>query len=89
MAASAAEAQALAQVWKIKPGGSALSDEAKLFIGWQAEFDKRCRSNGWIDPAGLQRHVIELIAAGHFALPEKQNLNSNRKIGRASCRERV
>ena len=70
MAASAAEAQALARVWKIKPGGSALSDEAKLFIGWQAEFDKRCRSNGWIDPAGLQRHVIELIAAGQFALPE-------------------
>ena len=70
MAASAAEAQALARVWKIRADGSALSDEAKLFIGWQAEFDKRCRSNGWIDPAGLQRQVIELIAAGHFALPE-------------------
>lgn len=70
MAASAAEAQALARVWKIRADGSALSDEAKLFIGWQTEFDKRCRSNGWIDPAGLQRQVIELIAAGHFALPE-------------------
>ncbi|TXT25869.1 MAG: hypothetical protein FD131_4433 [Rhodocyclaceae bacterium] len=70
MAASAAEAQALARVWKIRADGSALSDEAKLFIGWQTEFDKRCRSNCWIDPAGLQRQVIELIAAGHFALPE-------------------
>jgi len=69
MAASAAEAQALARVWKIRADGSELSDEAKLFIGWQAEFDKRCRSNGWIDTAGLQRQVVELIAAGHFALP--------------------
>jgi len=70
MAASAAEAQGLARVWKISPGGSALSDEAKLFVGWQAEFDRRCRSKGWIDSAGLQRHVIELIAGGHFTLPD-------------------
>jgi exodeoxyribonuclease-5 len=69
MAASAAEAQALARIWKLKPGGSQLSDEAKLFIGWQAEFDKRCRSNGWIDLAGLHRQLIALIEAGHFALP--------------------
>ena len=70
MAASAAEAQALARVWKIRADGSELSDEAKLFIGWQAEFDKRCRANGWIDSAGLQRQVIALIADGHFSLPE-------------------
>lgn len=69
MAASAAEAQALCRVWKLKPGGGELSDEAKLFIGWQADFDKRCRAAGWIDAAGLQRQLIELIAAGHFALP--------------------
>jgi exodeoxyribonuclease-5 len=70
MAASAAEAQALARIWKISLGGATLSDEAKLFVGWQAEFDKRCRSNGWIDLAGLHRQLIDLIAAGHFALPE-------------------
>jgi exodeoxyribonuclease-5 len=70
MAASAAEAQGLARIWKISPGGSALSEEAKLFLGWQGEFEKRCRSKGWIDPAGLQRQVIELIQAGHFSLPE-------------------
>jgi probable DNA repair protein len=69
MAASAAEAQALCRVWKLAPGGSALSDEAKLFLGWQAEFDQRCRSNGWIDGAGLQRQLIALIEAGHFTLP--------------------
>jgi len=70
MAASAAEAQALARVWKISPGTGNLSDEARLFVGWQAEFEKRCRSQGWIDAAGLHRRLIELIAAGHFTLPE-------------------
>ncbi len=69
MAASAAEAQALCRIWQLKPGGSQLSDEAKLFVGWQAEFEKRCRSGGWIDAAGLHRQLIGLIAAGHFALP--------------------
>jgi exodeoxyribonuclease-5 len=70
MAASAAEAQALVRAWKLSPGGSPLSDEAKLFAGWQAEFEKRCRNNGWIDPAGLHRQVIALIADGHFTLPD-------------------
>jgi probable DNA repair protein len=69
MAASAAEAQALCRVWKLRPGGALLSDEARLFVGWQAEFEKRCRSSGWIDTAGLHRQVIGLIEAGHFALP--------------------
>ena len=69
MAASAAEAQALCRVWKLRPGGALLSDEARLFVGWQAEFEKRCRSGGWIDAAGLHRQVIGLIEAGHFALP--------------------
>jgi len=71
MAAAAAEAQALSRIWTIRPDGSALSDEAELFVGWQAEFEKRCRSKGWIDQAGLHRQVVDLIAAGHFVLPER------------------
>ena len=70
MAASTAEAQALCRVWKLQPAGSQLSDEAKLFIGWQADFEKRCRAGGWIDGAGLHRQLIDLIGAGHFTLPE-------------------
>lgn len=69
MAASAAEAQALCRIWKLKPGGGQLSDEARLFIGWQSEFEKRCRAGGWIDAAGLHRQLIGLVEAGHFALP--------------------
>lgn len=70
MAASAAEAQALCRVWKLKPDGAPLSDEARLFVGWQSDFDKRCRAAGWLDVAGVQRQLIALLAAGHFALPE-------------------
>ena len=70
MAASAAEAQALCRVWKLKPDGAPLSDEARLFVGWQSDFDKRCRAAGWLDVAGVQRQLISLLEAGHFALPE-------------------
>ncbi|MBS1140908.1 MAG: hypothetical protein H6R13_2361 [Proteobacteria bacterium] len=70
MATSAAEAQALCRVWKLQPGGGELSDEAKLFIGWQADFEKRCQASGWIDTAGLHRQLIVLIEAGHFTLPK-------------------
>lgn len=69
MAASAAEAHALARIWNIRPGSGQLSDEAKLFLGWQAEFEKRCRASGWLDQASLHRQLVELIAAGHFTLP--------------------
>jgi probable DNA repair protein len=69
MAASAAEAHALSRIWSIRPALGMLSDEARLFTGWQAEFEKRCRSGGWLDPAGLHLRLIGLIEAGHFQLP--------------------
>ena len=69
MAASATEAHALSRLWNIHPAGAQLADEARLFAGWQAEFDKRCRAAGWIDTISLQRQLIDLIAAGHFTLP--------------------
>jgi exodeoxyribonuclease-5 len=70
MAASAAEAHALSRLWNIRPGGAQLADETRLFAGWQLEFDKRCRAAGWSDTISLQRQLIGLIAAGHFALPD-------------------
>ena len=69
MAASAAEAHALAGIWKIQPGGAELSAEAQLFVGWQAAFEKRCQVGGWVDPARLYWRLIGLIEAGHFTLP--------------------
>lgn len=69
MAASAAEAHALARIWHIDPAAGPVSDEARLFAGWQAEFLKRCQAGGWIDLAGLQWRLIGLIEDGHFTLP--------------------
>jgi len=69
MAASAAEAHALSCIWNIPPLSDELSDEARLFVGWQAAFEKRCRAGGWLDPASLQRRLIDLIEDGHFTLP--------------------
>lgn len=71
MASAAAEAQALTRIWNLRPAIGALSDEARLFTGWQAEFERHCRKAGWIDQAGQQRRVIELIASGHFCLPAR------------------
>ena len=70
MAASAAEAHALARVWQLDPTAGELSDEARLFVGWRSAFLDQCAAGGWLDPAGLQLEIIGLIEAGHFALPE-------------------
>jgi len=74
MAASASEAHALSRIWNIRPAVGMLSDEARLFTGWQAEFEKRCRTGGWIDTAGLHWRLIGLIESGHFNLPEAVTL---------------
>ncbi len=70
MAASAAEAHALARVWQLDPTAGELSDEARLFVGWRSAFLDQCAAGGWLDSAGLQLEIIGLIEAGHFALPE-------------------
>ena len=75
MAGAAAEAHALTRIWKLRPAIGAVSDEARLFTGWQAEFERRCQKAGWIDIAGLQCRVIELIAAGGFALPQRVEMH--------------
>ncbi len=69
MAASAAEAHALSRLWNIRPGGALLADEARLFAGWQRDFDKHCKAAGWCDATTFQQQVINLITTGHFALP--------------------
>ncbi|HSG24366.1 MAG TPA: hypothetical protein VLA64_15580, partial [Azonexus sp.] len=73
MAASAAEAHALSCIWNIQPLSDEISDEARLFVGWQAAFEKRCQEGGWLDPASLQRRLIDLIEDGHFTLPATIN----------------
>jgi len=69
MANSAAEAHAISRLWNIHPTGRQLADEARLFAAWQADFDKRCQAANWSDTTSLHLQLIDLIAAGHFALP--------------------
>ena len=69
MAGSAAEAHALSRLWHIRPTGNQLADEARHFAAWQVEFDRRCRATNRRDTTSLHLQFIELIAAGHFALP--------------------
>lgn len=69
LAASAMEAHALCRRWGLEAGG--VSDENRLFAAWQRDFLKRCQEQGWIDAAGLQLAVLDLLAAGHCALPEQ------------------
>lgn len=71
MAGSALEAQQLLRVWPdlAEPSALPLADEAQLFRRWQAEFARRCDERGWLDGGGWQRRLLELLAAGAFALP--------------------
>jgi len=71
MAKSAAEAHALARVWAVKTAGYELSDEGRLFSGWQQAFETHCRKNGWIDSAAWQESLIGVIEAGHCAVPQQ------------------
>lgn len=71
MAKSAAEAHALGRVWAVKTAGYELSDEGRLFSGWQQAFETHCHKNGWIDSAAWQELLIGVIEAGHCAVPQQ------------------
>ncbi len=67
LAKTAMEAQALCRRWGLS--ASRGSDEARQFAEWQQAFEQRCQSGGWIDAAGFEARVIDLLAAGAFELP--------------------
>ncbi|MCK6411534.1 MAG: PD-(D/E)XK nuclease family protein [Azonexus sp.] len=72
MAKSAIGARQLTRQWPALQAALAsttLADEARLFAGWQEAFTRRCEAHAWIDVAGWQRRLLDLLAAGAFALP--------------------
>lgn len=72
MAASAVEAQKLTRLWPVLQAAlnsESLAEEGQLFCSWQSEFVRRCRAQGWIDAAGWQRAVLDLLATGNLSLP--------------------
>lgn len=72
MAASAAEAHALLRLWPLQlPAKQDWAEETRLFLDWQKLFIKRCEQSGWIDLAGWQCRVIDMIHSAVLPLPER------------------
>ena len=69
MAAVAAEAHALLRLWPLPLPRAAGADETRLFLGWQAEFLKRCQAGEVIDLTGQHLLLVELIEHGRLQLP--------------------
>lgn len=69
LAAAAAEAGALLEIWGLQPGNHELSDEARLFLGWRREFRHRCAAGGWQDGARRMAEAVELVEQGRVPLP--------------------
>ena len=67
LARSAMEAHALCHQWGLQI--AAVTEEARLFSGWQQAFLQRCQQGGWTDSGGFQQRLIDLLAKGHCALP--------------------
>src|SRR5574343_933587 len=69
MARSAMEAHAITRQWQLPAAQPPCAEEATLFVDWQRDFLRRCKTHGWIDPAGQQQQVIALIEQGCLPLP--------------------
>ncbi len=62
-AALAAQAHSLLCRYLVPDGWIAADEEQRSFVRWRAAYKRRCREEGWIDPAALLNEVGERIAA--------------------------
>lgn len=46
-----------------------LSEDHRAFLRWRTAFRKRCRAEGWIDPAAVAARVDDAIRQGELSLP--------------------
>ncbi len=69
LAAAAAEANALCELWQILPGDGPLADETRLFLAWRREFRRRAAPRGWREAARLPAVAVDLIEKGDVPLP--------------------
>lgn len=70
LAAAAADANALIEVWGLRPGGD-FGEETRRFLRWRGEFRRRCEREGWIEAARAVAWQIEAIAGGAGRLPPR------------------
>lgn len=68
LATAAAEANALCEVWKLRPGVGA-GEETRRFVDWRRHVRHECESRGWFDAARLRAWQIRCVADGAGRLP--------------------
>jgi len=71
MAASAADAHALATIWALAPGKDDLSREAAQFAQWRGVFRQRLDVNGWTVAVERRVAVVEAIEAGRLRVRDR------------------
>ncbi|MBK6401757.1 MAG: PD-(D/E)XK nuclease family protein [Rhodocyclaceae bacterium] len=75
LAAVAAEANDLAEVWSLPlpKDGEAANEELRRFLHWRRRFRADCEQNGWLEPARLRAWQLRAIEAGACRLPARMN----------------
>lgn len=68
LAALAAEANDLCEVWNLKPD-SQTGEETKRFLDWRRHVRQRCQMHGWLEPARLRAWQVRCLAEGAGRLP--------------------
>lgn len=68
LAAAAAEADALCEVWSLRPGADA-GEETRRFLDWRRHVRRECDARGWFDAARLRAWQVRCIAGGAGRLP--------------------
>jgi exodeoxyribonuclease-5 len=68
LAAAAAEAGDLCEVWNLRPGAEA-GEETERFLDWRRRVRHECEPRGWFDAAQLRAWQIRCLAAGAGRLP--------------------
>ncbi|MBI4998437.1 MAG: PD-(D/E)XK nuclease family protein [Rhodocyclales bacterium] len=68
LASAAAEANALCEVWDLRPSAEA-GEETKRFLDWRRHVRAACESRGWFDAARLRAWQVRCLAAGAGRLP--------------------
>jgi hypothetical protein len=88
LAAVAAEANDLAEVWSLPlpKDGEAANEELRRFLHWRRRFRADCEQNGWLEPARLRAWQLRAIEAGACRLPARMNFAGS---DRHNLKERV
>lgn len=68
LASAAADADALCEVWNLRPGADA-GEETRRFLDWRRHVRHECEARGWYDAARLRTWQVRCLAEGAGRLP--------------------